>query len=52
MTAKIPSPDKDTDYFELVGGALQGDTLAPCLFIIALTYAISTANEQETGKIL
>ncbi len=26
---KVRSPDGDTDYFDIVAGALQGDTLAP-----------------------
>ena len=25
----VRSPDGDTDYFDLVAGVLQGDTLAP-----------------------
>ena len=34
MKVKIYSPDGDTDYFNIVAGVLQGDTLAPYLFII------------------
>ena len=26
---KVRSPDGDTDYFDIVAGVLQGDTLAP-----------------------
>ena len=33
---KVRSPDGDTDYFDIVAGVLQGDTLAPYLFIISL----------------
>ena len=33
---KVHSPDGDTDYFDIVAGVLQGDTLAPYLFIICL----------------
>ena len=33
---KVHSPDGDTDYFNIVAGVLQGDTLAPELFIICL----------------
>ena len=33
---KIRSPDVDTEYFNIVAGVLQGDTLAPHLFIISL----------------
>ena len=33
-TVKVHSPDGDTDYFDIVAGVLQGDTLALYLFII------------------
>ena len=32
----VHSPDGDTDNFNIVAGVLQGDTLAPYLFIICL----------------
>ena len=31
---KVRSPDGDSDYFDIAAGVLQGDTLAPYLFII------------------
>ena len=31
---KFRSPDGDTDFFDIVAGVLQGDTLVPYLFII------------------
>ena len=34
--AKVVSPDGDTDLFEITMGVLQGDTLAPFLFVIVL----------------
>ena len=37
---KVCSPDGDTDYFSIVAGVLQGDTLAPYLFIICLDYVL------------
>ena len=37
---KVCSPDRDTDYFDIVAGVLQGDTLAPYLFIICLDYVL------------
>ena len=33
---KVRSPDGDTEYFNIVAGVLQRDTLAPYLFIIYL----------------
>ena len=33
---KVCSPDGDTDYFDIVTGVLQGDTLAPYQFVICL----------------
>ena len=35
---KVHSPDGDTDYFDIVADVLQGDTLAPYLFILCLHY--------------
>ena len=37
---KVRSPDGDTDYFDIVAGVLQGDILAPYLFIICLDYVL------------
>ena len=37
---KVCSLDGDTDYFNIVAGVLQGDTLAPYLFIICLDYVL------------
>ena len=42
-TAQVLSPDGDTDFFEILAGVLQGDTLAPYLFIIALDYTMRQA---------
>ena len=33
---KVHSPDEDIDYFNTVAGVLQGETLAPYLFIFCL----------------
>ena len=48
---KIRSPDGDTEYFDIVAGVLQGDTLAPYLFIICLDYVIRTSIDKikESG---
>ena len=40
---KVRSPDGDTDYFDIVEGVLQGDTLASYLFIICLDYELRTS---------
>ena len=40
---KVCSPDGDTDYFDIVAGVLQGDTLAPYPFIICLDYVLRTS---------
>ena len=43
----VPSPDGDTDYFDIVPGVLQGDTLAPYLFIICLDYVLMTSIDNS-----
>ena len=40
---KVRSPDGHTEYFDIVAGVLQGDTLAPYLFIICLDYVLRTS---------
>ena len=40
---KVRSPDGDTEYFDIEAGVLQGDTLAPYLFIICLDYVLRTS---------
>ena len=43
---KVRSPDGDADYFEIVAGVLQGDTIAPYLFIICLDYVLRTSIDK------
>ena len=43
---KVRSPDGDTDYFDIVAGVLQGDTLAPYLFIICLDCVLRTSIDK------
>ena len=43
---KVHSPDGDTEYFDIVAGVLQGDTLAPYLFIICLDYVLRTLIDK------
>ena len=43
---KVRSPDGDTEYFDIVAGVLQGETLAPHLFIICLDYVFRTSIDK------
>ena len=43
---KVRSPDGDTEYFDIVAGVLQGDTLAPYLLIICLDYVLRTSIDK------
>ena len=36
----------ETEYFDIVAGVLQGDTLAPYLFIICLDYVLRTSIDK------
>ena len=50
--AKVISPDGETDYFTILAGVLQGDTLAPYLFAIVVDYVMRKATsgrEEEFG---
>ena len=47
---EVYSPDGDADYFETVRGVLQGDTLAPYLFIICLDYGLRTSIDIVKGN--
>ena len=44
--AQLITPDGDTEFFEILAGVLQGDTLPPFLFIIALDYALREATSE------
>ena len=43
---KVRPPDGDTEYFDIVAGVLQGDTVAPYLFIICLDYVLRTSIDK------
>ena len=50
--AKYISPDEETPTFDIVAGVLQGDTLVPYLFILALDYAMRQSincREEDLG---
>ena len=55
-SAKVLSPDGDTESFKILAGVLQGDTLVPFLFIIpvALDYVMreATKDDESIGDIL
>ena len=41
------SPDGDIEYFDINAGVLNGDTLAPLLFIITLDYILRTSIDKN-----
>ena len=43
---KVRSPDGDREYFDIVAGVLQGDSLAPYLFILCLDYVLRTSIDK------
>ena len=43
---KVRFLDGVTDYFDIVAGVLQGETLAPYLFIICLDYMLRTSIDK------
>ena len=50
--AKVKTPDGETEEFDILAGVLQGDTLAPFLFVIVLDYAMRQAiggQERDLG---
>ena len=48
--AKVRSLDGDTDYFDIVTGVLQGDTLAPYLLIICQDYVLKKSIDLMKKK--
>ena len=50
--AKVITTNGETDWFDIIAGVLQVDTLAPFLFIIVLDYALRqviSGREEELG---
>ena len=43
---KVRSPDGDTEYLDIVTRVLQGDTLAPYLFIICIDFVLRTSIDK------
>ena len=52
--AKVLTPDGETEQFDILAGVLQGDTLAPFLFILVLDYVlrISLDSNNNLGLLL
>ena len=51
-SARVVTSDGESEEFRIHAGVLQGDTLAPFLFIVALDYALRKAiagREEELG---
>ena len=51
-TARVLTPDGETEKFDITAGVMQGDTLAPFLFIDVLDYALRGAlsgYEEQLG---
>ena len=48
--ATVITPDGETDFFNIEAGVLQGDTLAPFLFIIVLDYILRLSFDQRSEK--
>lgn len=49
IEAQVITPDGDTEFFEIIAEVLQGDTLAPFLFIIALDETLTGAARETHG---
>ena len=49
-TSTIMSPDGETSPFYIAGGTLQGDTLAPFLFIIVVDYVLRMSVDNISSK--
>ena len=45
-SATVLSPDGETEAFDICAGILQGDTLAPFLFIIVLDYVLRMSVDK------
>ena len=48
----MKSDDGDTEFITITGGVLQGDTLAPFLFIICLDYVLKMSLDLDNVLVL
>ena len=46
-SAQVITLDGKTEFFEILAGVLQGDTLAPYLFVIVMDYCMRIALEKH-----
>ena len=49
--ARVLSPDGETDYFEILAGVLQGDTLAPYLFVIVIDFIMRKTIGDDSERL-
>ena len=49
-SSTILTPDRETPYFSIKAGILQGDTLAPFLFIIVVDYVLRMSVDTIANK--
>ena len=52
ISAVVLTPDGESTNFNINTGVLQGDPLAPYLFIVVLDYALRTAIDEREGLTL
>ena len=50
-TAKVITPNGETETFNILAGVSQGDTLAPYLFAIVIDFVMRTALQGREDKI-
>ena len=50
-TAKVITPDGETETFNILAGVLQEDTFSPYLFVIVIDYAMRTALQGRLDKL-
>ena len=48
--SRVITPDGETELFDIVAGVLQGDTLAPLLFVIVLDYVLRISLDANKTK--
>ena len=49
--AKVVTSDGQTDLFDILAGVLQGDTLAPYLFVIVIDYCMNEAIGDDEAAL-